>query len=223
MGAAPVWQGGRVTSPERETLLAGGGSAGRYRIRDRPGRDGRVKRAIAVFGLLIALAPAARRKARWTNLPWVSVAASSVCLTETRWFLLNAEMVKKGGARSCVYPDTATANGPFLEIEAEARAEARGLWDDGVWIMHDAAALPADGERFQLVEGIAAGLKGSDERFAVCDMTMKDSNLIREVQKAAAELCQLPDGTRIRARGFLRDGRFEVSHPLNVKILEAPA
>lgn len=135
---------------------------------------------------------------------------------------LNAEMVRKGGARVRVYPDTATANGPLLDLEAKARTETRGLWADGVWTIHDASALPADAERFQLVEGIAAGMKGSDERFAVCDVSLKGSSLILEVQKAAAELCQLPDGTHIRARGFLRDGRLEVSHPLNLEILEAP-
>jgi micrococcal nuclease len=135
---------------------------------------------------------------------------------------LNAEMVRKGGARVRVYPDTAAANGPLLELEMKARTETRGLWEDGVWIIHDAAALPADAERFQLVEGVAGGMKGSDERFAVCDVSLKGSSLILEVQKAAAELCQLPDGTRIRARGFLRDGRLEVSHPLNLEILETP-
>jgi hypothetical protein len=131
-------------------------------------------------------------------------------------------MVRKGGARVRVYPDTAAANDPLLDLEAKARAESRGLWADGVWTIHDAAALPADAERFQLVEGIAAGMKGSDERFAVCDVSLKGSSLILEVQKAAAELCQLPDGTRIRARGFLSDGQLEVSHPLNLEILEPP-
>jgi endonuclease YncB( thermonuclease family) len=94
---------------------------------------------------------------------------------------LNAEMVRIGGARVRVDPDTAAAHGPLLELKMKARKETRGLWEDGVWIIHDAGALPAD-----------------------------------------AELCQLPDGTRTRARAFLRDGRLEVSHPLNLEILEAP-
>ena len=94
---------------------------------------------------------------------------------------LNAEMARKGGARVPVYPDTAAANRPLLELEMKARTETRGLWADGVWIIHDAAALPADAERFQL-----------------------------------------PDGTRVRARGFLRDAWLEVSHPLNLEILGPP-
>ena len=94
---------------------------------------------------------------------------------------LNAEMLRKGGARVRVYRDTAAANGPLLELEMKARTETRGLWEHGVWIIHDAAALPVDAERFQL-----------------------------------------PDGTPVQARGFLRDGRLEVSHPLNLEILGPP-
>jgi micrococcal nuclease len=133
---------------------------------------------------------------------------------------INAEMVKKGGARVRVYPDTAAANAPLLTLEAAARAEGRGLWDDGIWPIHDAAKLPPDAARFQIIEGMAAGMRGSDERFAVCDVSLADAPLILEIGRAAAELCQLPDGTRIRARGFLRDGRLEIMHPLNVERLD---
>jgi hypothetical protein len=43
-----------------------------------------------------------------------------------------------------------------------------------------------------------------------------------EIQKIAAELCQLPEGTPVRARGFLRDGRLEITHPLNVERTPPP-
>lgn len=132
---------------------------------------------------------------------------------------LNAEMVKKGGARVRVYPDTAAANAPLLAMEAKAREEGRGLWKNGQWVIHDAAHLPDTADRFQLVEGIAAGMQGSEERFAVCEIALSGSALILEVQKAAAELCQLPEGTRLRARGFLRDGRLEITHALNLERL----
>jgi endonuclease YncB( thermonuclease family) len=132
---------------------------------------------------------------------------------------LNAEMVKKGGARVRVYPDTATANAPLLALEAAARDDRRGLWDDGVWPIHNAAQLPPEAERFQIVEGVAGAMKGSEERFAVCDVALQGSSLILEIGKSAAQLCQLPEGTRVRARGFLRDGRLEVTHPLNLEKL----
>lgn len=132
---------------------------------------------------------------------------------------LNAEMVKKGGARVRVYPDTAAANAPLLGLEAAARTEGRGLWKEGAWPIHDAARMPEDAARFQIVEGIAGVMKGSDERFAVCEVSLKDAMLILEIQRAAAELCQLPQGTRLRARGYLKDGRLEISHPLNLERL----
>lgn len=111
---------------------------------------------------------------------------------------LNAEMIKKGGAWVRVYPDTATANAPLLALEAAARADGRGLWDDGVWPIHNAAALPPEAERFQIVEGVAGAMQGSEERFAVCDVALQGFPLILEIGKSVAELCQLPAGAKIR-------------------------
>lgn len=132
---------------------------------------------------------------------------------------LNAEMVKKGGARVRVYPDTAAANAPLIEMEAKAREDGRGLWKENAWPIHNAANLPEDASRFQVIEGISGTMQGTNERFAVCEVSLKGAALILEIQKSAAELCQLPDGTRIRARGFLKDGRLEISHPLNLERL----
>lgn len=132
---------------------------------------------------------------------------------------LNAEMVKKGGARVRVYPDTAAANAPLLAMEAKARDEKLGLWKESGWLIHNAARLPEDAERFQLVEGVVTGMQSSEERFVVCELSLKDSALRLEIEKAAAALCQTPEGTPVRARGFLRDGRMEISHPLNLESL----
>lgn len=135
---------------------------------------------------------------------------------------LNAEMVKKGGARVRVYPDTAAANAPLLGFEAAARADRRGLWGKGAWPILDAAQLPEGAGHFQIVEGTTGDMQSSGERFAVCDVALKGSALVLEIQKAAAELCQLPEGTPVRARGFLRDGRLEITHPLNVERTPPP-
>ncbi|MFN7180438.1 thermonuclease family protein [Hyphomonas sp.] len=132
---------------------------------------------------------------------------------------LNAEMVKKGGARVRVYPDTAAANAPLIEMEKKAREDGRGLWKENAWPIHDAARLPEEAARFQMIEATSGAMQGSDERFAVCEIALQGAALILEIQKSAAELCQLPDGTRIRARGFLKDGRLEISHPLNLERL----
>lgn len=133
---------------------------------------------------------------------------------------LNAEMVRKGGARVRVYPDTAAANAPLIALEKAAREDRRGLWNKGVWTIHDAATLPPSATRFQMVEGISGRMSGSDEKYAVCDITLEGASLVLQIGKAAAELCQLPEGTPIRARGFLRDGRLDITHPLNLERLE---
>ena len=132
---------------------------------------------------------------------------------------LNAEMAKKGGARVRVCPDTAAANAPLLPFENAARGEGRGLWGKGSWTILNAAPPPADADRFQMVEGTSGGMISSKERFAVCDVAMKDSALVLEIRRAAAELCQLPEGTHVLARGFLRDGRLEITHPINLEKL----
>lgn len=133
---------------------------------------------------------------------------------------LNAEMVRKGGARVRVYPDTAAANAPLLDLEAGAREERRGLWRDTTWPIYDAASLPSEASRFQMVEGVAGAMKSSEERFSVCDVALQGSTLVLAIDKAAAELCQLPEGAHVRARGFIKDGRLEISHPLNLEQLD---
>ncbi len=74
---------------------------------------------------------------------------------------------------------------------------------------HAAPYHDREGERVRIVEG-----------FAVCDSALQGSALILETGKSAAELCKVPEATRIQARGFLRDGRLEVSHPPNLEKLD---
>ena len=104
-------------------------------------------------------------------------------------------------------------------MEAKAREEGRGLWKENAWPIQDAESLPEDAARFPMIEGISGAMQGINERFAVCEVSLKGAALILIIQKAAAELCQLPDRTRIRARGFLQDGGLEISHPLNLESL----
>lgn len=90
----------------------------------------------------------------------------------------------------------------------------------GVWPVHGAARRPADAARFQMAEGIASGTTGSHEHFTDCAVALKGSARALAIDRAAAELCQIPDGTHLSSRGFPGDRRPEVSHPLNLEVLD---
>lgn len=136
---------------------------------------------------------------------------------------LNAELVRRGGARVRVYPDTAGGCETFPALEEEARGDKRGLWARQAYRVPDAANLPAEFERFQLARGMVAGMTGSDKFGTACELTLQDSPLMLEIASAAAEDCQLPVGTAVLARGYVREGRMEVSHPLNLTRLPRQA
>ncbi len=135
---------------------------------------------------------------------------------------LNAEMVRRGGARVRIYPDTARGSETLLGLEAEARRAGAGLWGKGAWTIFRAGDLPGDASRFQIVEAVTAKMAGSDARGAVCDIGLEGADLQLKVMTAAAEICQIPAGSAVRVRGYLRDGRLEISHPLNVERLPTP-
>lgn len=137
-------------------------------------------------------------------------------------YWLNAEMVKRGAARVRVYPDTAAANDLLLPMEAAAREEKVGLWKGRLWAITEADALPDTFQGFQVVEAVTSGMQGSDFRGVSCDVLLERSLLVLEIESAAAALCQMDPDTRIRARGYVRNLRMEITHPLNVEILEAP-
>jgi micrococcal nuclease len=136
-------------------------------------------------------------------------------------FWLNAEMVRRGGARVRVYADTAAANAEFLPIEAAARAEKAGLWGKGIWLIHAASALPPEAERFQIIEAVVTGMRGSDAYDAVCELTLAETTLVLEVQTAAAEFCQSTKGAHVRVRGYISRGAMEITHPLNIEVFAA--
>lgn len=132
---------------------------------------------------------------------------------------LNSEMVKRGGARVRVYADTAAANAPLFPLEQAARDARLGLWAKSEWTIPDASRLPDTFEGFHLVEGISAGMQGSELRSASCDVFLERSLLVLEISAAAAALCQLPPDTAVRARGYVRNLRMEITHVLNVEML----
>ena len=135
---------------------------------------------------------------------------------------LNAELLRRGGARMRVYPDTARGCEGFPALEAEARAAGGGLWKLKPYRVAEAGRLPDPFERFQLARGLVAGMRGTDAYGAACELSLRESPLVLEISRAAAALCQLPEETPVLARGYVRDGRMEISHPLNLQTEGAP-
>lgn len=135
---------------------------------------------------------------------------------------LNGEMVRRGGARVRIYPDTSRGSETLLDLEAEARAASAGLWGKGTWAILPARDLPSDSGRFQIVEAVTRQMAGSEAPGAACDITLEESDLTLKVMRAAAAICQTPPGSPVRVRGYLRDRQLEIAHPLNVEPLPAP-
>lgn len=135
---------------------------------------------------------------------------------------LNAEMVRRGGARVRVYPDTADASAPLVALEQAARETRVGLWARNEWAITDASQLPDRFGGFQLVLATTSGMQGSDQPGYSCDVLLERSVLVLNIRPSAAELCQLPPDTEVLARGFVRDQGMEISHPLNLQRLDEP-
>ena len=132
---------------------------------------------------------------------------------------LNAEMLRRGGARVRVYPDTAGGSETFPALETEAREDRRGLWAKQAYRIAAAEALPEDFERFQLVRGTITGMEGVEAYGTSCALHLRNSPLQLEIPNVAAAYCQLPEGTMALARGYVREGRMEVTHSLNLQVL----
>ncbi|MEZ5997412.1 MAG: thermonuclease family protein [Hyphomonas sp.] len=132
---------------------------------------------------------------------------------------LNAEMLKRGGARMRIYPDTAGGSEGFPALESAARKAQLGLWKLAAYRVAAAEELPKDFERFQLVEGVAGAMTGTDDFGTVCELSLKDSALTLEIKAGAAAHCQTPEGRRIMARGYVRDRKMEISHTLDLEPL----
>jgi len=133
-------------------------------------------------------------------------------------YWLNAEMAKRGGARLRVYPDTARGCEPIIETESLARTESRGLWANAAYDIPVAPQIPADFSRFQIVEGTVSERSTPDAPFTVCRLSFENASLGLHIKREAAQLCQIPAGTRLRARGYVKDDAMEIVHPQNVEV-----
>lgn len=136
---------------------------------------------------------------------------------------LNEEMVRRGAAWVRLYPDTAARGQDLLAIEADARNDRRGLWATSRYAVHPASNLPEGAAGFWIVTanlGPILPLEDADSRFPpACRRALVDADLQLEIRRDARTTCGLQDGTLVRVRGSVSDGRMDVTYPLHVEIL----
>lgn len=130
-------------------------------------------------------------------------------------YWLNLEMVRRGGARARIYPDTSRGAADLLEAEHEARAADAGLWRIKGYAPLRANELPPEARGFFIIDGVLGEAK--PDQAAGCRRDFLNSELTLEISSFSHEACAFPLGARVEARGYVRDGRMEITHRLNIE------
>lgn len=125
---------------------------------------------------------------------------------------INLELVRRGGARVRLYPDTAAHADDLLAAEDEARGEARGLWARSFYRIVQAQDLDVDWRGFTLVEAELGPLITSPDRTdeMACQRSLLNADLILDVSKDAAAACDLGIGTQGTLRGWASRGHLKL-------------
>ncbi|MEO1304985.1 MAG: thermonuclease family protein [Pseudomonadota bacterium] len=134
---------------------------------------------------------------------------------------LNKTMIERGAARVRLYPSTAARGRDLLAAEAAARESQTGLWQRSAYKVRDAASLNASDRGFMLVRGTLGPAVPFDRaaRFApACERLLAESELRLAVRSDAGSACGLSDGSVIEVRGFVSQGRLELTHPFHIEI-----
>ncbi len=138
-------------------------------------------------------------------------------------YWLNMEMIRQGGARVRFYPDTALRTDEFLAAEQEARSEKIGLWSKSAYAIKPAENLDADHRGFTLLVTTLGPRRAPGEHHldrVACQRLAASSDLIIEVSRDAWELCTRPEGTALRLRGRVSDGRMDLALPVHAEPLD---
>ena len=135
---------------------------------------------------------------------------------------LNMELVRSGAAWVRFYPDTASNEAAFLDAEAQGRAEKKGLWGKAAYRIRDAARLPADTRGFVLITAVLGAVSAPTGKYAdnqTCQRALDGAELVLEIRKDASEICDLPDGTKLRLRGWVSSSRMDLTLPQHAEAL----
>lgn len=136
---------------------------------------------------------------------------------------LNMELVKRGAARVRLYPDTAYAGADFLTVETEARQSFSGLWELADYSVLEAANLSSETRGFHILEARLGPRRAPPaERIdqMACQRRALGADLMIEIARAAETLCAAKDGTQFRLRGWVSNGRLDLTLPLHAEALD---
>ena len=132
-------------------------------------------------------------------------------------FWVNEEMLRRGGARLRIYPDTSVGSDALAEAEREARNERAGLWEEAAYLPVRAGVIDRDTRGFLIVLAELGGealipAETYGDRPA-CARSTTDRRLIIDIARGAERLCDLPAGTVGEFRGWVSGGRLDLVHP----------
>jgi micrococcal nuclease len=136
---------------------------------------------------------------------------------------LNMALIEQGAARVRLYPDTAARGAELLEAEKNARDRNTGLWGKLAYKIQPAERVPEDKRGFALITatlGQASPPTGELAENLACQISLDRSNLRLEARHDAESICDLPTGTELLLRGWISNGRIDLTHPLHAQPLE---
>lgn len=133
---------------------------------------------------------------------------------------INRELLARGGARFRAYPDTERGLDPLRLAEADAIADAAGLWRERDYAIEDARDLQEADRGFLITHailGARAPARGEDD---ICWRDFLGSQIGMGVAPAAMAACDLPAGLRVRVRGWHNSGRLSLEAASNLLVLD---
>jgi len=134
---------------------------------------------------------------------------------------LNQEILRRGGARARLYPDTSALGELLLAAEQNARAAQRGLWALSDYDIVPAREMAVGARGFYIITGTLGAKQPASYERASCARRLVGTDFALDIQNGAAALCQdTAPRAPARFRGYVRDGRMEITHDLNVEVLE---
>ena len=134
-------------------------------------------------------------------------------------FWVNEEMLRRGGARLRIYPDTSAGSEALVEAERTARGEQLGLWEEAAYLPLQASAIDRDTRGFLIVLAeLGTDAPIPAESYGArpsCARSTAGGALVIDIAKGAERLCDLPAGAVGEFRGWVSGGRLDLVHPLH--------